>query len=435
MAIENSGARGDSLRDLLHHPALKVLIGCCLLYGGVVGVIGNSAGIYMVAVTDEMGWTLASYNLYLTILALVMTVTLPIAGRILPQYPFRAQLLIFGGIASVTYGLAGSFNALWQWYVAGVVLGVCYGFLMYIPIPLIVNNWFIRRNGLALGLSAAFASLIAAFVNPIGSELIENLGWREARVIVAILALCFIVPAVAFFLRLNPSDVGARPYGESAARADSATKDTETAPVAERFHFEFSARNPVFWFIWLAGGLFALSATMLQQAPSHAARIGLDPAVGAIGVSAIMIGGIAFKLLLGILNDKTNTIVAAVASAGLGACGALLVVLAGDNAAGFLAGCVLFGGGYAGLVVIPPLTVRYFFGTEGYGRIYSYVTFALGAFSAIGPVFYSWISDQTGNFVLAWASCIGFYALIAALVAISTKMLKSAEKAEKRKEK
>lgn len=418
----------DSLRGLFHHPAMRVLVGCCLLYGGVVGVIGNSAGIYMVAVTDEMGWSLASYNLYLTVLSLVMTVTLPIAGRVLPKYPFRPQLLVFGGIAAVTYALAGTFTALWQWYAAGVVLGVCYGFLMYIPIPLIVNNWFVRRNGFALGLSAAFASLVAAFVNPIGSALIGNYGWREARVMVAVLALVFIVPAVTVFIRLTPQQLGVRPYGEGLAPA---AEETGTSREPE-FHSEFSLRNPIFWCIWCVGGLFALAATMLQQAPSHAARIGLDPTVGAMGVSAIMIGGIAFKLLLGMLNDRYSTLVAAVTSASLGIVGAVTIVAAGNNAAAFLFGCVIFGGGYAGLVVIPPLTVRYFFGSEGYGRIYSYVTFALGAFSALGPVFYSWISDRTGNFMLAWASCIGFYVLIAVLIVASNRMLASAKKAEKR---
>ncbi len=397
------------------HPAWKVLAGCCLLYGGVVGVIGNSAGIYMVAVTDEMGWSLSSFNVYLTLLALVMTVTLPIAGRVLPKYPFRLQLGVVAVVMAVTYGLGSTFTALWQWNVAGIVLGICYGFLMYIPIPLIITNWFAVRNGTALGIAAAFASLVAAIVNPVGSALIGSIGWRGARVVLAVVSALFTVPAIIALIRRSPEEYGLRPYGvqespSTRVAVESSGRDVE-AP-----HLQFSLRSPVFWMLAVIGGLFAVGATMLQQVPSHAARIGLDPATGAAGVSAIMIGAIGFKVALGWLNDRTGTVAAALSAAGLGIVGSLVVVLAGAHATAFLLGCALFGGGYAGLVVIPPLTVRHFFGAASYGRIYSFVTFAVGAFSALGPVLYSWMSDRSGTFTPAWEICMGFYALIAVLV-------------------
>lgn len=400
------------------HRAWWVLVACCLMFGGIVGVIGNSAGIYLRPVSDELGVSLAALNGYMTVVALVMTATLPIAGWVLPRFKVQVVLAVALTLGTGTYAASSLFTSLTHWYIAAVALGISFGFLLYVPIPLLVNNWFRRRNGLAIGLTAAFASLVAAAVNPIGGALIDSIGWRETRAIMGLVGFLMSVPAVLLLIRYAPEPLGLKPYGAEAEEAEQASgTETSTAPVST-FALREAVRSVQFWLIMLLAGLFALGASMLQQTPSHASVVGLASATGAAGVSAIMIGGIVGKLGLGWLHDRVGIVPTTMVTTTLGVVGAATVITSGDQVAGFLTGCFVFGGAYAGLTVVPPLTVRRFFGIADYSRIYSLVTFSLGAFSALAPVLYASIYDRSGSFNGAWVVAAGAYVLIAVLTLV-----------------
>ena len=287
------------------HRAWWVLVACCLMFGGIVGVIGNSAGIYLKPVSDELGVSLASLNGYMTVVALVMTATLPVAGWVLPRVKVHVVLALALTLGTGTYAMSALFTSLMHWYIAAIALGISFGFLLYVPIPLLVNNWFHRRNGLAIGLTAAFASLVAAAVNPIGGALISSIGWRETRAIMGVAAWVMSVPAVLLLVRYSPERMGLRPYGAEADEADAAAGVVIANAPVSTLALADALRSVRFWLTMLLVGLFALGASMLQQTPSHASIVGLDAATGAAGVSAIMIGGILVKLGLGWLHDRT----------------------------------------------------------------------------------------------------------------------------------
>ncbi len=404
------------------HRAWWVLVGCCLMYGGIVGIVGNSAGIYLKPVSTDMGWSLASLNSYLTVVSLVMTATLPVAGWVLPRVRIELALALALTLGTGTYAASAAFTALAHWYLAGVLLGISFGFLLYVPVPLVLNSWFNRRNGLALGLTAAFASAVAAAANPIGGALIESVGWRETRLIMGSVAFVMSVPAVLLLVRNRPESLGLRPYGAGAQEAGSPA-DPAVAPTtgAAARDLRGAVRSLPFCCLVLLAGLFAFGASMLQQTPSHAAAVGLDATTGATGVSAIMIGGILGKIGLGQLHDRRGVVVTTLVSAALGVLGPVVVILAAGHVAGFFVGCFLFGGAYAGLVVVPALAVRHFFGTTDFSRLYSLVTVSLGLFSAAAPVLYARIYDVSGSFDGSWTACAAAYVLVAVLMLVATR--------------
>lgn len=403
------------------HRAWWVLVACCLLYGGAVGVIGNSAGVYLKPVSEDMGWSLASLNGYLTVVSLVMTATLPIAGWLLPRRSLPWILTGAMTLACVTYAGSALFTSLTHWYIAGVLLGVSYGIVLYIPIPLVINNWFATRNGLALGIAAAFASAVAAVVNPIAGSLIDSIGWRDTRAIMGTVGWLLAVPATLLLIRLKPDRLGLRPYGADLAPTPVAAAEQAADRRSRTTSLGAVVRSVPFICTLLLGGLMAFGACMLQQTPSHAAAVGLDTATGATGVSAIMIGGIVGKLTLGQLHDRKGIVVTALTCCTFGVVGPLVVIAAGGSTALFWLGCFIFGGGYAGLVVVPPLVVRYLFGTSDYSRIYSLVTVAIGLFSALAPVTYARIYDVTGAFTGAWLACVAAFVAIAALMLLAAR--------------
>lgn len=402
------------------HRAWLILVACCALFGASVGVIGNSAGIYLVPVSEDMGWSLGDLNSYLTFVALFMTASLPVAGWLLPRTGIRFILAAAVTLAAVVYGASSLFTELAHWYVGGALLGIAFSFLFYLPVPLLVNNWFKKRNGLAVGIAAAFASVVAAVANPVGSRLIEAVGWRETRVIMAVVAWLMAVPLVLAVVRLTPGELGLRPYGADEVTAD-APASSPAAPTAPAPALGRVLRSAPFLAVLLLSGLLAMTASMLQQVPSVADSQGLSATTGATGVSAIMVGGILGKLALGWVFDRLGILPTTLIAVSLGAAGSVVVIAAGATTTVFLLGCFLFGGAYAGLTVIPPLAVREIFGTARYSRIYSFVTVALGLFAAIAPVLYARIHDATGTFDGAWWVCVGSYAAVGLLMAVAVR--------------
>jgi len=155
-----------------------VLLGCIGCYSIPVGMIGNTAGLFVAPVMDQFGWDQTSTTMYRTIQPLVAAVCTPIAGRLFARHSPRLILTI----TSVVFGLSSAATAyatqLWQWNLYGVIYGVASAFFMYLAAPVLVNRWFHKSNGLALGITAATLSILAAFTSPITQALISSHDWQ-----------------------------------------------------------------------------------------------------------------------------------------------------------------------------------------------------------------------------------------------------------------
>lgn len=398
------------------HYAWWIFACCFFINACVMGIVANTAGIYLQPVSAEMGWSLAKMNLYLTIIQIVMTLTLPVAGYVISRVNIKIVIGVPCLAMGATYALSALFHSLTDWYIAGVILGICYGFLMYIPIPLLINNWFKKKVGTVLGIVVAGASLVAAFTNPIGGMLITEYGWRFTRVILGCASLILSLPLIILVLRYKPADIGLKPFGWESTDAEDTTIVQETGLSAKKAYSSIP-----FYAIFVFSGLLVMCASMLQQVPGYAVSLGLSGTVGATGVSCIMVGGIIGKIVLGFLTDRFGFVKTAILACCFGLLGITTIMFAGQNVMLFFAGTSLFGIAYASIVVIPPMAVRGTFGIKDYGQIYSWVTVANGAFGALTPIVVGIIFDQTHSYQLAWILCLIAYGIVIVL-ALITKM-------------
>ena len=395
------------------HYAWWIFACCCAVNACVMGIVANTAGIYLKPVSEEMGWPLAKMNLYLTIIQIVMTVTLPFVGYILPKINIKIAIGVPCFVMGATYALSAYFNSLTHWYIAGVVLGICYASLMYIPIPLLINNWFKKNVGTVLGIVVAGASLVAAFTNPIGSALITEYGWRFTRIALGTFSLILSLPLVILVLRYKPSDMGLKPYGEEDDVKDNKVVQEYGMTAKQAF------KSVPFYMIFIFSGLLVMCASMLQQVPGFAVSEGLSATVGATGVSCIMIGGIIGKIALGALTDKIGYERTSITACCLGFLGIMILLLSEQSVVMFFIGTSLFGIAYASIVIIPPLAVRSTFGTREYSQIYSWITAANGAFGALTPIGVGYIYDLTNSYRLAWIICLISYGIVVLLTFIT----------------
>ena len=110
--------------------AWVVLLGCCLMQGGSLGLVQNSMGVFFSAVSRDLGFSLGGISLYRTISGLSSCLLLPLVGRILYCLDTRVSLTVSSVVyAGITLLMAG-FTQLWQWYAASFFLGLAGAMLL-----------------------------------------------------------------------------------------------------------------------------------------------------------------------------------------------------------------------------------------------------------------------------------------------------------------
>lgn len=404
-----------------------VVLGCIGFYSIPTALIGNTAGLFVAPVMDQFGWSQTDTTMYRTIQPLVSAVTCPIAAKLLAKYDSRwilAGITLLFGIASVWSSFA---TTLIEWNIYGVIYGVTAGFFMYLAAPVILNSWFKKNYGIAIAITAAALSIIAAVASPIVQTIINESGWQMARLALSVFTSVIGTLLCVLFVRKSPAVMGLLAFGDDGEEAGSevtAKGAEEGAEVLE------ARRSPAYYTLILVAVIFVMCAAFFQQIPAYCSRGALGANAGAAAVSIMMVGGVVFKLILGALNDVIGIQWTGILSAVGGALGITLAYLAGTegNVVLFYTGMVIFGAGYAGLTVIAPALARTAFGSKNYSELYSWVTTGIFLGTAACFVVYGMIYDITGSYDMCFLLVISLYIIAALLIPFTVKVgLKSWE--------
>lgn len=395
------------------HYAWWILVACLGFYSVLVGILCNTAGIFLAPVMKEFGWTRTAASQYLSIWPLVAAVTQPIAGKLMQKYNPRYLLTAAVAVFCLAYMWTSSATQVWQWNLFGVIYGITATFFMYLAVPVLINVWFKKNVGFNIGLAAAALSLVAAFAAPISQSIITAHGWQTARLYLGIAAFIFCVPVTYIFVRKNPEMLGLKQYG-----ADEVEVIKEKP--ADKWNIDYAVSvkravtNPAFYLIMIMACVFTVSATFFQQIPSYAAKGPLGAAAGAMAVSIVMVGGICGKFIIGYVSDRFGSTVAATFACICGAIGIFMAFKAGANVSLFYVGMSIFGIGYAALSVINPMLTKQSFGIKYYPEIYSWIIIVIFVMSSVGPLLYARIFDLTGGFSLAFiiVTCLYIFGAI-----------------------
>jgi MFS family permease len=396
--------------------AWVILIACLGFYAVPVGIVGNTSGIFVTPVMEQFGWSRTEATLYMTIQPWVAALCTPIAGKLMAKYNPRWILTL----TAAAYGLSTIWTAYathpWQWHLYGVIYGVSCSFFMFLAVPTLVNAWFRKQTGLAIGIAGAALSIFAAVASPIGQSMIESQGWQHTRLVFGIVITVVSVVFSALFVRKDPASMNVLPFG--ADDAEVAATTAGTTPAGDGATLAQARRIPAFYLLILTAGFLVFCASFFQQIPSFAATGKLGAGAGAVAVSIVMIGGTCGKFLLGWLSDVLGTKVTGVIAGLCGAAGLALALFSGSSTALFYVGMGVFGIGYSALTVISPMVAREGFGTANYAEIYSWVSTGIFVFSGLAALTYARIVDMSGSFTPAFVLVICLYLAVAVFVPV-----------------
>ena len=389
------------------HYAWWVMVVSAAIYAASVGIIVSCAGLLYRAVAQDFGVGVSEISLYTSIMYLTITILLPFSGKVINKFDIRYILAVAGLINALAFGLMSTYTAAWQFYLSGLALGVGSTFLIYGTIPLLMNNWFKTKSATALGFAMAFMGIGGATFAQITGALIESIGWRSTYMTLGITVAVLIIPFSLIVIRTSPEKLNMKPYG-----ADDVVEDDKPAVPVTGLMKKQALKTPAFYIVLGFTGIFGLVSTVGFHVPNYIQSVGFSAAFAATGVTCVTIGQTAGKFLLGAVNDKFGPKIALSAGIGSGIVGVLLLFISANlGLAVLFAGALLFGIGYSGSTLLPPIVIREVFGTRDYASIYTTIMSASTLGVAFGTTLFSFIFDSTGSYYTVFILVIILFAV------------------------
>ncbi|WP_318614393.1 MFS transporter [Sporosarcina sp. YIM B06819] len=390
------------------HFAWLVLIGLCITVGLGKSGLNNSAGLFLSPVSQDLGVGIGNLTLYFSIASIVTMVFLPIGGKLMAKYDTRVLLSIAIILQGGAFALFGLMNSVWGWYVLSIPLAVGGVLITVLAGPVLVNQWFKKRSGMALGIITAAGGLIGAFTQPLIGQLIGSQGWRSAYIIVGIAAIIIIVPTIVLLLRKSPSDKGLMPYG--AEENEASDKGKEKNSNQSGITFADAKKSIAFALLTLFFFFITSIASFSIHIPSYLMNQGFSIEFTGNVMAAMMVGVLVGSILFGYLIDKIGAKNTAVIAMTIGLVSIMLLLFFVKFTVAIVAAVGLFGFVSASIGTIAPAITSALFGNRDYSQIYSTASVGLAVAGIIALPLYGYIFDFTGSYTLV------LYTLIAMLI-------------------
>ena len=417
-------ASGTEGKRTIHY-AWLILGACCIMQGASLGLINNCVGVFFTPVCEDLGFEMGRFTLYRTFYALSSAFALPFVAKSLQRFDVRIVI----SAASVVLGLCsaamGMSSQLWHWYVIGTVQGIASSFLCFLPAPILLGNWFYKKTGMAVGISAACSGLAGMLGSSALGFLIPGFGWRASYVIVGLLSTGLTLPVSVFILRYRPEDLGMKAYGaeeapqtETAGPSDPSAGRKEAGP---RPAFSDLVRQPVFYVALTAYACSLAGSYLNNFLTSCGSAVGLAMTAATMMTTLALFGNMISKLFLGRASDSFGAIRTLEVSALIAIAGHAL--LFAGIPGGMMAGALLFGITPPLSSVMLPLFCRLFWKGDTYGSAYSYVsmfgTLLASPFNMLFGTFY----DRTGSYRLTIFTSAALIAIVLILAAFEGRAL------------
>ena len=370
------------------HYGYVIVMCCCLMMGVNVGIVMSCAGIFYQPVSHDLGVSVGTFGIYMSFNFLFSMLTLPLAGRLIERHSARMLLTVSSCVMGLTLISMSQFNAVWQFYVAGGVLGATLAFLLYLSFPTLINRWFRSRVGFLIGVCSAASGIGGILFNPVGAWLITSFGWRATYAIFGAFILLIVSPVFLLFLRDQPADKGLEPFVDERRAARARVKSSDGVEYSK------AVKMPVFYALVFFAFLIMAASTLNLFIPKYVTDLNYTLKQASLTASAVMLGVTVGKVALGMINDR-NSVLGVLTTVVLGSGGLLLLIAGHIGFAVVLAGGFLFGWAYAGVTVQTPMLVRAVFGSRNYAQIYSIVSIAFAAGGALTSGAWGVIAEHT----------------------------------------
>jgi MFS family permease len=381
----------------------------------------QASAVWAVALESQFGWTRTQLGLALSFTRVEGSLTGPIAGYLVDRLGTR--FMVFTGLLVLTVGffLFSQVQNLWMFYLAYFVMSVGQGQAGWLTVMTLLNHWFVRHRGMAMGLAMVGMGIGTLVLIPVIAWLIDpdadRLGWRRTLEILAVVSLvsAIVLPKV---VRNKPEDVGQHPDGVPPVVATSVNEDSE--PELE-LTIGQALRTQAFWCISFGHGLGSMVVLAIM---SHLGLLLRDVGYGVQTVGwVIMVQtavAIIFQFFGGWLGDRIPKNVALFVFTLIQGLGVVFLTL-GPDLLYFYAFAVLFGIGFGGRTPLTTAIRGDYFGRASFGKILGISTVPMNVLLLIAAPMAGFMRDELGDYDMAFLLLAGLNMAGAVLFLIARK--------------
>ena len=308
----------DRLKKSRIHYAWFILIMACFFYFSTMGV-ANCAGLFYPRICEEMGWPLSKYTVCTIVQGLFSFLAITFGGKMYAVYPTKKLLFEATLLLGLSHMLKGAMSSILGFCIQGALYGAASGMLLFVPMPMLINNWFIEKRSTALGIALLSSGVGGAIFSPIFTAIMDTWGWRAASYIGGAITLVIAIPFILIVTVKKPSDIGMLPYGavpeneqEKASAAASSVERSKTSGTGKAnaqkspnyYIYDDAKKNRLSILCFIIAILVLQITVITQQLANYAAVNGISTVVGGYMLSAAMIGNLSSKAALGVFCDK-----------------------------------------------------------------------------------------------------------------------------------
>ncbi|MES3628750.1 MAG: MFS transporter [Longimonas sp.] len=367
---------------------------------------GQTAGVslFIDAFVDDLSLSRTVVSWLYTVATVTGSLALPWIGRKMDYIgPRRMVLLVGGGFALACMAMSQVRG--WITLFLGFLMlrGLGQGALGLINNH-VVNLWFEKRRGFAVGVLGLGMAGATAVFPPLIEQLLQAYGWATSYLIIGALLAVLVLPLLVAIYRPEPERFGLTPDADAHTKTGGASASNEASTVRGLTLPE--ARSTRTFWLFIAGGVCSggLGTGLLFHHFAILAEAGADRALAAQFFVPYGILTAVFTLLMGALIDRTSPRYL------LGVLMAAYAILMGGApfastptlvwAYGFLFGVAqgtqnaLLGSAFA-----------YYFGRAHHGSVRGFAATIFVAGTALGPVLLALGPDFLSSFTpVLWAS-------------------------------
>ena len=379
---------GAELPPLDSRASWRVLAGAGFVFVfSVPALFGSTFGLFMVPFEQSQGWGRADIAFSLTLTTAVSWLSVLAAGWLADHVRLR-PLLVMGIVLGAANLAAFSWMGASVWHFYVLVVALAFTSLGASPLILskLVQGWFDKRLGVALGVLFACASVGSVLHPLIVTAVIQGSGWRQAFLVMGAMHLAFGLLAVWLTVR---------------ERAPGVVDLTPPRPPGEKAPLIAFLTDRTWWMLGLWNLLFAFGAGCILV---HFAALLHDRGVSPvqIGVAASLIGASLFfgNLLTGWLVDRMSPQRMAWTLMLMPFCAALLM-LYGQGYAMMVVAALLLGLASGSDGCLSAFLARFYFGSKLYGQAAGSQMMVTALGGGLAPWLSGLMRDATGDYQLS----------------------------------
>jgi MFS family permease len=364
----------------------------------------GGAGLWVYSLETEFGWTRTQLATAFSLGQLEGSIASPVIGYLIDKIGGKKVAIIGTFITTVGFVVLIQTTPLSSsrdiWYDPAIFY-LAYIFMMFgsqmagwIPMTVIINNWFSKNRSLAMGIGSigftagtfALVPLLAFVITP------DRLGWKGTATAIAI-----IMPMLMVFIwkiiKNKPEEMGLLPDGIPKNPANI----TKTFNKSD-FTIRQALKTKVFWLMSFGHGASAMLTSLMML---HLILALINQGLPLIQASfiwglAMGIGGIS-QLIGGAIGDrfeKRYTLVM------FGCIQAIAVIVAGFIQSIPLAilFAFLWGIGFGGRAPITTAMRAEYFGRKAFGKIMGISAVPMMMMTVVTPLYAGFMYDSTQDY-------------------------------------